>query len=119
MCGRKITIEGGESKWVNFKYKRLPNFCYRYGLLNHALKDCTDNQDQSKSREDNQLQYGAWLKGELVRHGGKKLNEQGNKGVVVQRPGSSVGVTMKPSELVHTMKEVSGVGGSHVPGTTI
>ncbi|XP_023917408.1 uncharacterized protein At4g02000 [Quercus suber] len=40
--GKKITIEGGESKWVIFKYERLPNFCYRCGLLNHALKECTE-----------------------------------------------------------------------------
>ena len=38
--GKRITIEGSESKWVQFKYERLPNFCYRCGLLNPALKDC-------------------------------------------------------------------------------
>lgn len=27
--GKRITIEGGESRWVHFKFKRLPNFCYR------------------------------------------------------------------------------------------
>ncbi|KAK9996581.1 hypothetical protein SO802_021267 [Lithocarpus litseifolius] len=51
VCGRRITIEGGESKWVYFKYERLPNFCYRCGVLNHALKDCTDNQDQSERKK--------------------------------------------------------------------
>ena len=39
--GKKITIEGGKSKWVSFKFERLPNFCYRCSLLNHTLKDCT------------------------------------------------------------------------------
>ena len=43
--GKKITIEGGECKWVNFKNERLPNFCYRCGLLSHALKDCPENKD--------------------------------------------------------------------------
>nr|POF04385.1 uncharacterized protein CFP56_64546 [Quercus suber] len=48
--GKKITIEGGESKWVIFKYERLPNFCYRCGLLNHALKECTEG-----SREESRV----------------------------------------------------------------
>ena len=26
--GKKITVEEGDSRWVNFKYERLPNFCY-------------------------------------------------------------------------------------------
>ncbi|KAK7827709.1 hypothetical protein CFP56_030881 [Quercus suber] len=49
--GKKITVEGGESRWVNFKYERLPNFCYRCGLLNHALKDCLENDAENKSTE--------------------------------------------------------------------
>ena len=65
--GKKITIEGGESKWVIFKYKRLPNFCYRCGLLNHALKECTEGQENSKPNGVNHLQYRAWLRGELIR----------------------------------------------------
>ena len=112
--GRKITIEGGKSKWVNFKYERLPNFCYRCGLLNHALKDCSDDQDQRKSKEDNQLQYGAWLRGEPVRWGGRELDKQGYGGVVVQRFGATEEATTKLVELIHTVKETSGVGGSHM-----
>ena len=40
ICGKKINIEGGESKWVNFKYERLPNFCYRCGMLDRTIKEC-------------------------------------------------------------------------------
>ena len=40
--GKRITAEGGEPKWVNFKYKRLLNFCYRCRLLNHSLKECSE-----------------------------------------------------------------------------
>ncbi|KAK7830830.1 uncharacterized protein CFP56_027894 [Quercus suber] len=111
---RKITIEGGESKWVNFKYERLPNFCYKYRFLNHALKDCNDDQDQSKLNEENQLQYGAWLRGEPVRWGGRELNKQVYEGVAMQRSGATVGTTLKSAELMHTVKEASGVGECHV-----
>ncbi|XP_030949448.1 uncharacterized protein LOC115973328 [Quercus lobata] len=47
--GKKITMEGGESRWVNFKYERLPNFCYQCGLLNHTLKECPKNGEGNKS----------------------------------------------------------------------
>lgn len=35
-------IEGDESRWVFFKYERLPNFYYRCGRLDHGEKDCQD-----------------------------------------------------------------------------
>ena len=42
--GKKISSEGGEPKWVNFRYERLPNFCYRCGLLSHSLKECSEGR---------------------------------------------------------------------------
>jgi len=65
--GKKITVEGGESRWVNFKYERLPNFCYQCGLLSHALKDCPDQGKCINQSENEGLQYGAWLRGEIMR----------------------------------------------------
>ena len=53
--GKKITVEGGESRWVNFKYERLPNFCYRCGLMNHALKECLGNGAEKKNTEGEML----------------------------------------------------------------
>lgn len=50
--GKKVTIEGGESRWVQFKYERLPNFCYRCGLLNHALRDCPEPSDLNGLSEE-------------------------------------------------------------------
>ena len=40
--GKRIIVEGGEQRWITFKYERLPNFCYHCGLLNHGLKDCEE-----------------------------------------------------------------------------
>ena len=59
VCGKKITIEGGEGRWVQFKYKTLPNFCYRCGLLSHALKDCQEPRESNTVGEKEELQYGA------------------------------------------------------------
>ena len=65
--GKKITIEGGESRWMQLKYERLPNFCYRCGFLNHTLKDCSELSEKTAAGGDVEIQYGAWLRGEFVR----------------------------------------------------
>ena len=57
--GKKITIEGREGRWVQLKYERLPNFCYRCGLLNHALKDCSEPGERNAVGGNEELQYGA------------------------------------------------------------
>ena len=61
--GKKISIEGGEARWVQFKYERLPNFCYRCGLLSHALKDYPESSVTGRLFKVG-LQYGAWLRGD-------------------------------------------------------
>ena len=63
ICGKRITIKGGEFRWVQFKYERLSNFCYRCGLLSHALKDCPASSINGRTVEEG-LQYGAWLRGD-------------------------------------------------------
>ena len=70
---KKITIEGGESKWIHFKYERLPNFCYKCGLLSHAIRDCPESTGLNFQMDDSQLQYGAWLRGEPSRRGGYEV----------------------------------------------
>ena len=75
--GKKISSEGGEPKWVNFRYERLPNFCYRCGLLSHSLKECSEGRIPGDKDGESQLQYGAWLRGEPLRRGGKEVFTQG------------------------------------------
>ena len=65
--GRKINIVGEEARWVHFKYERLPNFCYRCGLLEHDLRECPDSVGRDKAEGKEDLQYGAWLRGEPTR----------------------------------------------------
>ena len=75
--GKKITVEGGECQWVNFKYKRLPNFYYRCGLLSHALKDCPENNDYNNQIENMELQYRAWMRGDIIRRNLQELTKFG------------------------------------------
>ena len=68
-------VEGGESRWVNFKYERLPNFCYRCGLLNHTLKECPENDaEKTNTIEEETLQYGAWMIGDFMRRYAQEQN---------------------------------------------
>nr|POE69700.1 hypothetical protein CFP56_45736 [Quercus suber] len=51
--GKKITIEGREGKWVQFKYERLPNFCYRELVRKQGEKEVGLGEnvlDQSKAQ---------------------------------------------------------------------
>ena len=47
--GKKVSIKGGESRWIFFKYKRLPNFCYRCRKLDHGEKDCLEKKGEEFS----------------------------------------------------------------------
>ena len=75
--GKKVIIEGGESRWVQFKYERLPNFCYECGMLNHAVKECPEKSTEKNQLAEGYMQYGAWLRGEPLRRKGWDLNQMG------------------------------------------
>ena len=47
--GKKVSIEGSDGRWVYFKYKRLPNFCYWRGMLNHGEKECLEKEQVKDS----------------------------------------------------------------------
>ena len=76
--GKKIAFEGREQRWITFKYERLPNFCYRCGLLNHGLRDCPEGKMED-GLESAPLQYGAWLRGEVPRKGGDEPGKAGHE----------------------------------------
>ena len=39
--GRKIVLGNSKESWVSFKYERLPNLCYWYGMLTHMDRECS------------------------------------------------------------------------------
>ena len=50
----KVASADGEKFWVNFKYERLPTFCFHCGRLGHDDKHCPEITDQQSSSK----QYG-------------------------------------------------------------
>lgn len=76
MRGKRVTIEEGESRWINFRYERLPNFCYSCGMLSHGIKECPEGTANAYQNAE-EFQYGAWMRGEPIRRGNKESNSPG------------------------------------------
>ncbi|KAK7844003.1 uncharacterized protein CFP56_011704 [Quercus suber] len=112
--GKKINIEGGESKWVFFKIERLPNFCYGCGLLNHAIKDCPEGWAEKSKLEESNMQYGAWLRGDPWRKNGWDLAQSGSGKGFVARSTPAGDFLKKQSELTGTEDTGDGKEGDHV-----
>ena len=111
---KKINVEGGESRWVNFKYERLSNFCYGCGLLNHAIKDCREGWAEKSRLEEESLQYGAWLRRDTWRRNGWASTQvgTGRKSVSNQKV---IGEGLeKQTELSRLAVAGDGSGKSHV-----
>ena len=60
--GRLVRMGGSDSRWVEFKYERLPVFCYLCGKINHNEKDCTEWIHSADSINSEEKQYGLWLR---------------------------------------------------------
>ena len=60
--GRLITLDDDRVHWVSFKYERLPNLCYWCGRLTHSDKDCEKWFDSEGSLQQEDQQFGAWIR---------------------------------------------------------
>lgn len=112
--GKKINIEGGENRWVNFKYERLPNFCYWYGMLDHAIKECPERSLENGSVEEGNLQYGAWLRGDPWRRNGRDTTQSGMGRGHENRQRSTTSETRKLVECPCVTEAEEGRVGDHV-----
>lgn len=57
---------------IEFKYERLPTFCYACGMIGHIERDCINIPDEDRSVEK---QWGTWLRAS-PRKGRLKLQEE-------------------------------------------
>lgn len=70
---RKMThIEDVYKGWVFFKYERLPIFCYHCGILVHHDRECQKFKKGCLSSEEDDFQYGPWLRALAPKFGQKK-----------------------------------------------
>ena len=109
--GKKVTIEGGESRWIQFRYERIPNFCYRRGLLSHALRECLETTKTNGQNEEELMQYGPWLRGEPSRKGVAELEKQSNgpiRGKVLTGGGASEKVAVMAEQAKASEKSCEG-----------
>ena len=71
--GRVITMKNGEKHWVNFKYKRLLNFCFWCGRLNHNNKDCSLWIESKGTLSPDSQQFNSSLRAALYMADGKNV----------------------------------------------
>lgn len=58
--GMKMRKEGGECLWAEFKYERLPNFYFLYGIIKHTERFC--HLFFEGANEEIERSYGSWLR---------------------------------------------------------
>ena len=60
--GRKIRLGRENLRWVDFKYERLPIFCYWCGMMDHDEKECLLWIRSKETLRLEEKQFGAWLR---------------------------------------------------------
>ncbi|KAK2647431.1 hypothetical protein Ddye_014920 [Dipteronia dyeriana] len=55
----------GEETIMPIQYEKLPNFCYRCGLLGHTIRECLE-ADKDGSPLDQNMSYGVWMKASIL-----------------------------------------------------
>uniref|UniRef100_A0A803QNQ4 CCHC-type domain-containing protein n=1 Tax=Cannabis sativa TaxID=3483 RepID=A0A803QNQ4_CANSA len=67
--------------WIDFRYERLPEFCFECGRLGHSFEKCVAFMERVDNGNDEDFEYGPWLKGaKLPTNGYDKYRSDFSKG---------------------------------------
>lgn len=78
MQGTLLNSEG-KPLWIPFKYERLPNFCFKYGMIKYVVSSCTYTKMGNKIYENEYNQYWTWLKASSLRPTHKNPSQSSKK----------------------------------------
>lgn len=73
--GRKISWDHLGEGWAVFMYERLPNICYKCGLVSHDDKGCILWLNSRGSLRIEEQQFGPWIRAPQFNHGRKSVVE--------------------------------------------
>lgn len=106
-----LKVSGREDEiWISIQYKKLPDFCYCYGMIGTSKKECEDVH--LEAGENQIVSYEAWFKGGGERGGdggvgflGRGEGRRGNLG-----EGDSSGRGLAREEGEYRVMEIAGEG---------
>ena len=90
-------MDENKEVWISFKYEKLPNFCYWYGLISHDGKDCEVWLAKKNVEKIEPHEYGPWLRA-LPYNPGK------TPFIVVPGMGDGLGGVSRPFQRLNTKK---------------
>lgn len=60
--GGNIVCGGGRKVWVDYKYERIPSFCFYCGRVDHAENVCQIKDNDGQEGRLREGRYGEWMK---------------------------------------------------------
>ncbi|KAL6980704.1 hypothetical protein U1Q18_022340 [Sarracenia purpurea var. burkii] len=111
--GMRLSMGNSEPLWVDFKYERLPLFCYHCGIIGHNENECEKLSIGVQREAKRDQQYGHWLRARSIPNGDKRKNSPKKpeilfRGKVVQKGEVSRGGKRQQSPTDNIDDELAG-----------